>query len=335
MQSVASPPRNVGVSPRRVSGDAVKATLLLAALVGLGALGTSFETTMRPPEDRTQNGAAWEGRRLLAQMLWLKTHAVIHAGVEERSARPGEVVSAANAAHPEEGHDHDEHAHEAAHPDHEEGEEHESHAHEHAGEHEGHAHEHGDGHDHGGQEVLVIPAAAGDFRGILGDLERTTKPYMGVNGERYEKDADQTVPFYRLMTWADPHFIQGYTVGATFLCRTGKHVKTGIDFLLEGERNNPNSFEIQTELGHFYLVYAKEYALAEQHLVRALALVPTGRELTEPELEAREDAYRWLGLTYREWNRSADALRIAHEGLKVLGEDPTLRLILAHRGLRK
>ena len=324
MQSVASPPRNVGVSTRRVSPDAVKAVLLLAALVGLGAIGSSFETTMRPPADRAQNGAAWEGRRLLAQILWLKTHAIIHAGVEERDARPGEVVTAANAAHPEHlGHSHDEHqGHDAAH---------ELEAHE--GEQEGHADEHGDGDE--AREVLTIPSAATDFRGILGDLERTTKPYMGVKGERYEKDADQTVPFYRLMTWADPHFIQGYTVGATFLCRAGKHVKAGIDFLLEGERNNPDSFEIQTELGHFYLVYQKDYPTAERHLRRALELLPQGRELTEPESEERADAYRWLALTYREWNRPADALQVAHRGLKVLGEDPTLHLILTHHGKRK
>jgi hypothetical protein len=235
------------------------------------------------------------------------------------------VVTAANAAHPEHAdHEHEEHAHDKAH---------ELEGHE--GEQEGHDDEHAGESGHEAEEVLVIPAAAGDFRGILGDLERATKPYSGANGERFQKDADQTVPFYRLMTWADPHFIQGYTVGATFLCRAGKHVDTAVNFLLEGERNNPDSFEIQTELGHFYLVYKKEYATAEPHLLRALELAPHDRKLTESETESLEDAYRWLALTYREWNRPADALRVAHAGLKVLGEDPTLNGILAHHGLRK
>jgi tetratricopeptide (TPR) repeat protein len=355
MQSVASPPRPVGATTRRVNTDGLLAALLLAALVGLGAVGSSLETTLRPPADRAQNGAAWEGRRLLAQMLWLKTHAVIHAGVEERSARENEVVTAENAAHPEEeaeahaGHTSEAHSSLAGH-EHESAEEHAAHAHEgedadqkgHA-EHAAHAHARelsdGDGHDehdgHGhGAEVLVIPSAASDFRGILGDLERATKPYIGANGNRFEKDADQTVPFYRLTTWADPHFIQGYVVGATFICRMGKHLPPAIEFLKEGERNNPDSFEIQTELGHLLLVYGKDYPAAERHLRQAVRLLPQGRKLTESESDARSDAYRWLALTYREWNRPAEAMRVAREGLAVLGPDPSLNGILEHHGKR-
>src|SRR5204863_325568 len=137
----------------------------------------------------------------------------------------------------------------------------------------------------------------------------------------------------RLMTWADPHFIQGYTVGASMLCRAGKYPDLGLGFLLEGERANPDSFEIQTELGHFFLVYKKDYPTAEGHLRRALALMPH-RTLSDMEIDARDDAYRWLALTYREWNRPEAALAVARDGLRLLGKDMSLELIVKNRGRR-
>ena len=66
-----------------------------------------------------------------------------------------------------------------------------------------------------------------------------------------------TVP-RKTARFADPHFVQGYTIGATFIAHGGERAEDGLRFLQEGERNNPASFEIQTELGRFYLVYRKD-----------------------------------------------------------------------------
>ena len=51
------------------------------------------------------------------------------------------------------------------------------------------------------------------------------------SGVTPSRDAEQTIPLYRMMTWADPHFVQGYTVGAAFLCDAGRHPDLGVDFL--------------------------------------------------------------------------------------------------------
>jgi tetratricopeptide (TPR) repeat protein len=274
--------------------DRLRLSLLLALLIGLGAAGHSMFRLTHPPVsgDAALNGAGWEVRRLAAQFLWLKSDAVHHAGIEERVGEPEKKASADRflPLRADRGEDGLDHGHDPA--------------------------------------SLVIPSAKEDFRGVIGDLERAVKPYVDAQGRMYHKDLDQTIPYYRLLTWADPHFVQGYLVGASFICRAGKHVDRALEFLHEGERNNPGSFEIQTELGHFYLVYRRDYPAAEKHLLRALALVPGGRELPEQELDTLADTYRWLALTYEKWAKIPEAVRTARMGLRVLGKDVTLDRII-------
>jgi tetratricopeptide (TPR) repeat protein len=300
----------VGVAPRGGTQAAgaergwslARLGLYVGALLLLGALGPQIAPVVQgSPDPAGLNSASWEGRRLIAQLLWAKTHAVLHAGIEERAALPGEEKSRAGELH----------SHGAR-----EGEEHGS----------GHEGEREEGH------VLVIPPAREDFRGFLGDLEREVKPYLSRDGKMFSKDADQTVPFYRLMTWADPHFEQGYTVGATFLCRAGQYTDRAIAFLREGERFNPDSAAIATELGHLYVVYKKDYPTAERHLRRALQLSPRGRELSDDEQDVLLDAHRWLSLAYVQWGKPAEALRTAQEGLRLNAHDPTFKHVLQFRG---
>lgn len=298
MERRLSVPATAGALRLRVPDSALLAALA-GALLLLGAAGARLEPWVRPAAtDAALSGAGWEARRWIAQFLWLKIHAVLHAGAEERRARPGEAVTRAAELHL-------------------------------------HGGEPGSPHEHEGEGyVLVIPPRHEDFRGLLGDLERAVKPYAGADGRLYSKDADQTIPFYRLLTWLDPHFVQGYTVGANMICRAGRYPEQGLAFLREGERHNPDSFEIQVELGHFHLVYWRDWAAAERHLRRALALVPRGRRLTDVEEDARADAYRWLALTYREWGRREEAVRVAREGLAVLGHDGVLEHVIARGGRR-
>ncbi len=292
----------------RVSGGlrtALRAALLIALLAALGYGGD----TLRPQlfghggqSSAAMNGASWEGRRLIAQLLWGQAHAILHAGVQERDARKGEAVTRKN-----EFHGHDDHA------DHDEHDDHDGHD-EHAGETE---------EEHAGH-VLVIPPKREDFRGVLGDLERTVKPYLAPDGKPYAKDPDQALPLYRLMTMADPHFTQGYTTGATFIARGGSRMDEGLAFLREGERHNPDSFEIQTEIGHFLLIYKKQPEAAIGYLEKARAALPAGRPLTDIESDAREDTYRWLAYAYRAVGNQSKVCEVAKEGLTILGEDKVL-----------
>lgn len=300
---------------RRRDHDGRRLALCVTALVLLGGLASPLHRAVARSGKSTAeiDGAGWEGRRLIAQLLWAKTHSVLHAGVEEREARPGEQHSRSefhSAGSSGGSENHSEH--------------HENDGHDHG------AHSGASGHE--GGHVLVIPPAREDFRGVLGDLERQVKPYLGRDGRSFSKDWTQTLPFYRLMTWADPHFVQGYTVGAAFVSDAGEKADEGIRFLQEGARFNPESFEIQTELGHYFLVYKKDYPAAIRHLEQALRLVPTGRKLAELEEEALVDAYRWLALAYTEAGRARDALALAQRGLRILPRDVTLRNVIAQQG---
>lgn len=322
--------------------EILTAPILLALLVALGALGATMRAPLGLPVPVQEGSAGWEGRRLLAQLLWAKTHAVLHAGVEERPARPGEQGVPAHpenaravGAHPGEGdgaHSHGAKPGDDACPSCRHGEDGQEPRRAAGDDREARAHR---GHSHGEEPmVLAIPAREADFRGVLGDLERSIKPYAGSAGERYEKDADQTLPYYRLMVSADPHFVQGWVVGSAFLCRAGRHVEEALALLREGERHNPDSFEIQTELGHLLLVYRKDYPVAAAHLERALRLAPPGRPREPLQEDALQDAYRWLALTYREAGQPQRAVEAARRGLAVLGPDATL-LGVVQRGGRK
>jgi hypothetical protein len=317
MQGALSPTGNLqSRTAAPAFGDRLRLTALVVLLAGLGAAGTALEPSLRPvsASGEALNSAGWEGRRLFAQLMWLKTHTVMHAGVEHRDARAGEAASRADEFHghggesknnTHAGHDHAGHS-EAECPD-------------------GHAAQ-----GEGGGHVFAIPPPREDFRGVIGELERAIKPY----GSGYSKDADQTLPFYRLVTWADPYFVQGYVIGASFLSRAGQHADEGLALLREGERHNPRSFEIQTELGHFYLVYKKDYPQAERHLAQAVAWVPQ-RKLTEMESDTMLDAYRWRALNFVEWDRPAEAVRAARQGLPISPLDPTFRKILERHGKKQ
>src|SRR3954464_14449182 len=77
-------------------GRWLQAAALVLGLVLLGAAGDGMAAFTRAPALPGQNESAGaEGRRLLAQYLWLKSESVIHSGVEEREATPEEQVARA------------------------------------------------------------------------------------------------------------------------------------------------------------------------------------------------------------------------------------------------
>ncbi len=279
---------------RQAAADLIRGTALVALLIGLGA-GSGFLRSgplTTASEEASLSGATWEGRRLLARMMWVKSEQVLHGGVEHDEA-------AGEAEHAHDGH-HDEH----------------------------HEEENG---NHG--HVLAIPSKEEDFRGVLGDLERAVKPYSDEQGMEIHRDQAQTLPFFRLMTRLDPHFIRGYTTGGAILCESGKHAEAGLRFLQEGLRHNPESFEIHTEVGRFHLVYFRDFVAAERHLNQALALAQRDRALSEEEFGAVTDAFRWLALCYVSSGKSERAVQVAKTGLAVVGPDVVLEKVLNRAGL--
>ena len=279
-----------------------KATLGAGALLALGAVGDGLAPAVRaeePAQELTAQSVLGELRARAAEFLWLRVEQTLHQGVEVREA-------SADAAHAAEGEP-------------------------------GHVHSAACQHDHDAEaqsdcgHEAVIKSAKCDFRGVLGHLEREVQPYFAP-GQHAHGDPNQTIPLYRLMVELNPQFVPAYTSGAAVLGESGAHAKEALVFLHEGERANPVSIEIQTELGHYYAYYLRDYPSAERHLRRGLEIAARKELLTQDETEARIDGYRWLALTYQYWAKPEQAVTIAQEGRRLIGADVVLERVLRTGG---
>lgn len=96
--------------------------------------------------------------------------------------------------------------------------------------------------DHGDEVLTVIPTAEKDYRSWLGNLHREIKPWQAPGeAHRLSRDAE-VIPLFRLMTLADPHYVRGYQVGAFWIQQLDP--KAAADFIAEGLKNNPDSFQL-------------------------------------------------------------------------------------------
>jgi hypothetical protein len=159
-------------------------------------------------------------------------------------------------------------------------------------------------------ETTVVPNRQADRRGILGEIERHVKPYMDMR-HHHHRDAADTMSLFRLMTWANPHFIPGWVVGANILMGACRRPEEALAFLREGEKQNPESLEIQEEIGRYLMYRFHAPAAAEQRFRRAIALGAARETLTADERQGWEDAHRWLFIRYHLAGRRREAREIA------------------------
>ena len=109
----------------------------------------------------------------------------------------------------------------------------------------------------------VIPDAEKDWRGPLGDWERQVQPYFAP-GHHHHNDIKETLPLFRLMVIADPHFAKAYVVGANVICDSPSRVGEALAFLQDGLSMNPQSIEIHTEIGRYRTYYQHDYECARR-----------------------------------------------------------------------
>ncbi|MCD6384182.1 hypothetical protein J7M23_00240 [Candidatus Sumerlaeota bacterium] len=240
---------------------------------------------IRPVQQSALARIFQEFRLTVGDILWLKTDEYIHSGVIYRSMTPEEILRQEALKRRESGKEENHH----------------------------HEHSHGEGEDehfslnkvmgygahHHEHVIPVIPHKDVDFRGILGDIERAVKPYTPTHIPH--KGLNELIPWYRLMTLANPHHIRGYVVGAYFIYTYGKRPKEALKFLQEGERNNPQSPEIKEALGRFYFYKFHQPAKAIPYYKEAIALYNRkmkSRKLTEDEQELHRNAYVSLVMAY-------------------------------------
>jgi hypothetical protein len=180
--------------------------------------------------------------------------------------------------------------------------------------------------EHRGDETTVIPSAKRDWRGFYGDLEREVQPYADMEHHEH-RDPKESLPLFRLMTWSNPHFIPGYTVGAAMIARDHSKLDDSIAFLKEGMVNNPDSIEIASDLGAVLTNKKRDYIPALAYLKQA---VESGNKrdlstMSDDEKEAYQAAYRWIVLNRREAKDPVAARAAAETGLKLFPDDIVCR----------
>jgi hypothetical protein len=115
--------------------------------------------------------------------------------------------------------------------------------------------------------VTSIPSADRDFRGWFGELERATAPYRGMTNHTHN-DPEQALPLFRLMTWLDPSFIDGWTTGATVIARerNKEGTRKSLQFLHEGLQANPGSVSILNNIAFIHITRQRDLATAVRYL---------------------------------------------------------------------
>lgn len=173
--------------------------------------------------------------------------------------------------------------------------------------------------------ITVIPSKERDFRGFFGDLERATNAYKDMKDHAHNSP-QSALPLFRLMTWLDPQFIPGWTVGASVICReaNGVSYQKAIDYLSEGLEHNPKSVTLHNEVGYIYVRRIRDMAKAEKSFETARKYMVDPAKMNDDDREAGLNVYRWLTLVYRDQAKWDQVLSVSAEGLRRYGEDYTL-----------
>ncbi len=259
-----------------------------------------------------------EIRLTVGDILWLKTDEYIHSGVIYRKMTPEEMLreQALDLTSPGEENDdyHEEHEHDEV------------------------LHKSlGYGENHHKEVIAIIPHKDVDFRGFLGKIERAVKPYAPHHVPH--KELKELIPWYRLMTLANPHHERAYLVGAYFIYTYGKRPEEAIEFLKEGEQNNPKNPEIKEAIGRFLFYKLNKPQEAIPYYKEAILLFrkeARRRQLADDEHESYRNAYVNLVMIYIKLKDLENAERYYEEVKGLYPNDaPVKNLVPNLRRLRK
>jgi len=179
--------------------------------------------------------------------------------------------------------------------------------------------------------ITLVPSRERDYRGIVGDVDRAVNAWKPMKNHTHNNPM-QTLPLFRLMTWLDPQFIDGWTTGASVLARDRSPEGTAkaLALLNEGLKLNPDSVDILTEIAYLDITRTKDLAAAVPFLEHARDLGYSHLStMPDNERDALENCYHWLALCYRDLKLRRDQRRVAAEGLNAFPDDKVLPHLLA------
>lgn len=274
-----------------------------------------------------------ELRTSTSDILFLKTERYLHSGVAYMPHMEDELLTVEGETHEMEHHQ-EEAAEQASDPGH---------------------HDQEDEHDDHAGTATMIRTPDDDFRGFVGYLHRQVKPWRPPELGHMHTDGTELLPWYRVMTLADPNNTRAYAIGGWWL--KTHNLDEGIRFLQEGVENNPGSFIISSMLARLYdqkaVNLAKESGQSEEtarlHKLsieasidaaeKGFAARPQGWTLeteTEDWTRYTEDDFRGamrLAVLYElRWGDPETALERARDYNERIGGDPILERVILREG---
>ena len=130
----------------------------------------------------------------------------------------------------------------------------------------------------------------------------------------------EMIPWLYYAVKMDPHNVQAYVLTAYWVIdRLGK-TQEGINFLREGLKNNPDSWEINAELGRVYFEDTKDYTAAVRVLTRARRLL-AGEE--HDKFQERE-VLSFLAYSYKALGQDEEARSVFLSISQLFPEDSNM-----------
>ena len=128
----------------------------------------------------------------------------------------------------------------------------------------------------------LMPSSVEDFRGFIGDLHRKVLPYQPPGGTHEHADGQELLPWFRLMTMSDPHYVRGYSIGGWWLAT--KNLDEALAFVEEGIEKNPRAYQIHYMRGQILMKVVRN--MSEDGAVNHVS------EEVLPLAQQARDAYR-------------------------------------------
>jgi hypothetical protein len=178
----------------------------------------------------------------------------------------------------------------------------------------------------------LIPTKEDDWRGIFGTLEREIMPYKREHQHADATAEMATLPWYRVSVVLDPHFINGWVMGAATLRREYGKAEAAIAFLEEGLEKNPGDPELLLILGRCLLFGVND---SEKSLACFTGGIQSAKERLSAEMErgsvergrwqsALQDCYRHASIAYVRLGRAEEARKWLEEGLARFPDDAVM-----------
>lgn len=212
----------------------------------------------------------------------------------------------------------------------------------------------GESHPHGHAKIVtLVRPGHEDYRGFIGKLHREVVPWADPREGHRHSTGTELLPWFKLMTLSDPHYVRGYVLGAFWL--KSIDLEEAIRFINQGIEKNPDAFQVYYMKGTLLMEKSRRIAegeISDQHTAmfwgdlarhqfrKAMELAVKVRPTSESDPNAaawtaymENDAIasvRMAVLLERDMGNMNEAIRIAREYAPYFGaDDVVLRKFLS------